>query len=377
MIVTRQIRSALYGLGMATLSLLLCPSPAMSQQFQNPAYYKAGKNSHAYPYSVVAVDVNNDHLSDLVIADFFESQVRILLNKGNGTFEPGKSFSVPAPVDVAIADLNADGNSDLVILQGGDSLVVYLGKGDGTFRKGSSYSLGAFIRYITVADFNRDGNIDVAVSFGGGKSGGINVLFGDGKGKLKKNATYKLGGQLAGIAAADLNGDGVPDLAVAEYQNEAVAILINQGDGKFGKAVAYSTQGGGASNVAIADLNHDGIPDLAVSTELGLTGFNIFLGTGHGKFKLKAFYSDSNPIQLAIADFNLDGNLDVIEANNTAAASVFYGNGDGTFAYGFSIGTTYRCGFSVTTADFDKDGAPDVAFTLDNINKLAVLLNKQ
>ncbi len=346
---------------LAILAWLIFPPMLMSQQFQNPVYYKAGKNSHAQPYEVISADLNNDEHSDLVIADYFEDQIRVLINKGDGTFEAGKNFTVPGPpVALAAADLNNDGRVDLLVVISGGSgtgtLAVYLGNGDGTFRKGTTNTLGPFLGAIAVGDFNNDGNIDAAVPFTEfNKPSGVMVFFGNGKGKLKKNATYKLAGELGGLAAADLNGDGYPDLAVAEYQNESVAVLLNQGNGKFGKPATYSTQGpGGASNVAIADLNHDGIPDLAVSTEIGLTGFNIFLGTGHGKFKLMAFYSDDNPIELAIADFNLDGNLDVIEANNTGAADLFYGNGDGTFSYGFSVGMPYKCGYSVTTADFDQ-----------------------
>ncbi len=369
---------------LAILACLISPSMLMSQQFQNPAYYKAGKNSHAQPNEVVAADVNNDGHSDLIVADYFEDQIRVLINKGDGTFEPGKNFAVPGPpVALAAADLNNDGRLDLLVVishgSGDGTLGVYLGNGNGTFGKGTSYTLGPFVGAIGVADFNNDGNVDAAVPFTEfNKPSGVMVFFGDGKGKLKKNATYKLPGELGGLAAADLKGDGYPDLVVAEYQNESVAILINQHDGKFGKPVTYSTFGpSAASNVAIADLNHDGIPDLAVATVAPEAGLNIFLGVGHGKFKPGSFYGDFNPIQLAIADFNLDGNLDVIGANNTGAADVFYGNGDGTFLSAFSIGTKYKCGYSVTTDDFDHDGAADVAFSLYNINKVAVLLNKE
>jgi hypothetical protein len=79
------------------------------------------------------------------------------------------------------------------------------------------------------------------------------------------------------VAAADLNGDGVPDLAVANYGSDNVSVLMNQGDGTFAAAVNYST-GSGARSVAAADLNGDGWPDLAVAN-YGSGDVSVLLNT--------------------------------------------------------------------------------------------------
>jgi len=363
-------------------ALLLSPLPLSAGQFQSPTYYKAAIHPRTYPYSVAVGDFNNDTFSDLAVADYFESQVRILINKRDGTFAVGNNFSVSVPVALAIADLNEDGRPDILVVESGGSgngtLGIYLGNGDGTFHKGGSHPLGPFVGSIAVADFNRDGHVDVAASYGVSKPAGVILFFGDGKGKLKKDKTYKFSGELGGIAAGDLNGDGYPDLAVAEYEGECVAVLLNDGSGKLGTPTCYPTAGPSpAIYVAIADLNHDKIPDLVVATPSVEPGFNAFLGTGNGQFGTAIYTGSMGAFSLTIADFDRDGTPDIVAADTTKSAILFHGIGDGTFHGVEAIQTKYPCGLSVASGDFDNDRAPDLAITMYNRNKVAVLLNRR
>jgi hypothetical protein len=133
---------------------------------------------------------------------------------------------------------------------------------------------------ITVADFNGDGKPDLAVTASepyARTPAYVSVLLANGDGSFRPTANNALGeAQVSSIAAADFNGDGKMDLAVANGIN--VAILLGNGDGTFQPAIQYPI-GGNATFVAAADFNGDGKPDLAVPTTQGIT---VLLGTGNG-----------------------------------------------------------------------------------------------
>jgi hypothetical protein len=308
-----------------------------------------------------------------------------------------------SPYSVAIADVNGDGNPDLIIAneqqsksdpQG--SISVMLGKGNGTFHAAVNYSSGGQSAYsISVADVNGDGKLDLVVANGclgsNCATGGVGVLLGKGDGTFKNAVTYSSGAASvfgSHVAVGDLNGDGKLDLAVATTgagcgngcPQGLVAVLLGNGDGTFKKAKTYATGGFDAIGwVVIADMNGDKKPDLVVAnycaTECSFPpaagSVGVLLGNGNGTFRAVRTYPSggAGAVSVAVADLNKDGKPDILVANCGPLAcgpgspggnvGVLIGKGNGTF----KPAVTYFAAnspFNVVAADVNGDGKLDI-----------------
>jgi hypothetical protein len=327
---------------------------------------------------------------DLAIADLFQGRVAILLGNGDGTFQPPRTFPVLNPVEIATGDFNEDGNEDLAVTEsngtGNGLLTIFLGDGKGGFKLSATYPIGVVSGFVTVADFNGDGHLDAAVSDEGIDStpGDVIVFFGDGHGKLRRVARFKMPHQQpTGIAAGDLNGDHYPDLAVTLAASGSLAVFINDGTGKFLKPITYNAGGGEVVDVKIADLRNDGKQDLVIANLS--QGMVVLLNQGNGTFGKPAIYRpcagqcSAGPTACAVADFSLKGKLDVACSASIDDSYLFYGKGDGTFGLAIAIADTIKNqgGYSIASGDFNHDGAPDLAFPIEENGKVAILLNTQ
>jgi len=362
-------------------ALVLTGADALAGQFQRPVYYPAGQR----PYRVVATQLTKSGNLDLVVANYLSSQIVVLLGKGDGTFQKPMSFTVSTPIGVAVGDLNGDGNEDLVIAESGGTgagtLAVYVGHGDGKFSFKSSYLVGSQAGFVTVADFDGDGKLDVAeTDAGNGSEGVLRIFRGTGKGTLLKPTVYKIPDTPGALAAGDLNGDHHIDIALVQYATGSVGVLMNDGTGKFQKPVTYSAGGGETLDVKIADLRNDGREDLVVAN--GSRGMVVLLNKGNGTFGKATIYlacgnNCAPPESCTVADFNLDGKLDVACTVHLDDSYFFYGNGKGGFGAANPIAETIKNqgGFSIASGDFNNDGAPDLAIPIELKGKVAILLN--
>lgn len=182
----------------------------------------------------------------------------------------------------------------------------------------------------------------------------------------------------AGVASADFNGDGIPDLAAVCPGNGTVEILLGNGDGTFTQAgVLWPPEDYDATpnDIVVGDFNGDGIPDLAV---VSCVSMSIFLGNGDGTFTLKSTqvvgHASSISNAIAVADFNQDGILDLALASGYGnSVKVFLGNGDGTFTYSASP-PTGNDPAGIAAGDFNGDGIPDLAVTNAGSNTVTILL---
>jgi FG-GAP-like repeat len=356
---------------------------AAAGQFGYVKYAKAGV---AHPYIVVTARLTGSGNADLVLTDYVGGHVSVLLGKGDGTFQPPLAFPVDAPADLVVGDLDEDGYPDLAVVespgQSAGVLQVFFGNGDGTFHAGPRYQLGIDPISIAAADFNGDGHLGVAVANSNQleKRGSVMVFVGNGKGKLAKTGKYVVAGSPWSIAAADLNGDKFPDLAVTQETLGSVAVLLNDGTGKFGKPVTYHAGGGEVVDVKIADLRNNGSQDL-IAVNASLSRIAILLNKGDGTFDAARFYTtvlsnqDQGADGVVIADFNLDGRLDLAASNQDGNSALLYGNGKGGFGPPVRIQDQTDGGsvFSIAAGDFNHDGAADLAIPIEDKGKVAIL----
>lgn len=383
--------------------------------FSTARSFEAGE-----PRSAVAGDFNSDGKRDLAVVN--AGGVTVFLGNGDGTFHPSPNNykTGDAPLAIATADFNGDGKADLVVVNNGilpdsffggeyhpGSISVLLGNGDGSFKQVANYWSGGSSAALDISDLNGDGKSDIIVaSFGNAYERGTVLIFlGNGDGTFKysylQNDFFRTWNPQA-IVAGDVDGDGIPDLAVANLWANLVAIFIGKGDGTFRDQVDYGVgntphalafsdlhstgkldllvanlenvsimhnKGNGTfqvTNVDVGahpdflktgDLNRDGKPDLAALTDLTVS---VLLGTGNDEFKDQVNYGlGSYGQMLVVDDFDDDGKSDLIVADSHNL-EVFLGKGDGFFQKPdeYQAGSSPR---SIVVADFNHDGELDLA----------------
>ncbi len=337
------------------------------------------------PTSVAVADFNGDGVADLAVANSGDNTVSVLLGNGSGGFTTASSspFAVGlGPTSVAVADFNGDGVADLAVAnQNSNNVTVLLGNGSGgsTAASGSPFAVGTQPVSVAVADFNGDGIADLAVANWG--SNNVTVLLGNGSGGFAaaSGSPFAAGTLPPSVAVGDFNGDGIADLAVANSGDNTVSVLLGNGDGTFTVASGSPfAVGSGPVSVAVADFSGDGIADLAVANHLGGT-VTVLLGNGSGGFTAASgspFPAGGYPVSVAVGDFNGDGKTDLAVANaGSNNVTVLLGNVSGGFtpASGSPIAVGSAPG-SVAVADFNGDGKTDLAVANGGSNNVTVLL---
>ncbi len=304
--------------------------------------------------------------------------------------------TLPNPLALVAADLNGDGNPDLVVLSdaiasGTGTISVLLGdaNGDGGFGSPVNYSLGgASADSAVIDDFNGDGKLDIVASSTGFVTGGttryLTFLAGDGTGNFASPQNVTLtppsgatGQPYTSMISASLRNNNKKDLITSSG-----VVLFGNGDGTFTQAagLAFPGTGGGTqlgANIAAGDFNKDGKVDIALDSAVSIS---IFLGKGDGTFTPAGAYSTiNNTGYMMSTDLDGDGNPDLF--SGTASAGMFggdqfdqnlayalMGNGDGTFQGAPSMPFVFT---GTNLADLNGDHIPDgvgVNTTLNSSN---------
>lgn len=363
--------------------LALLAISASAQTFAPVVTYPVGANS--YPISIAAGDINSDGKPDLLTANYSAGTVGILLGNSNGTFQPVTTLNASSNTPcIAVSDVNNDGKLDLlttfILLNG--LAIVNLGNGNGTFSNATTYFTGisSSPQNIAAGDVNGDGKPDLLVANTGNSTAG--VLLGNGNGTFQGVSTYFTGTNTKpmSIAVADLNGDGKPDLATANGSNSTVSVLLGNGNGTFQTATIYSA---GPSSyptcLVVADVNGDGQRDVLTANYYS-DNIGVLLGNGNGSLQPVTTYTTgtgSNPNNIVVADANGDGRPDLFTANGgNSTAGVLLGNGNGSFLPIVTYITGSGSGpAGIAVADANGDGKPDIFVTNASANTACVLLN--
>jgi hypothetical protein len=346
---------------------------------------KVDYTAHTNPSSVVVRDFNGDGKPDVAVANYSDSNITVFLNSG-GAFAAGVTYlSGVYPVGIIAADFNGDSKVDLVTANhNGNSISLLLGGGNGTFQTPTSFAAGNSPDGLVAADLNADGKLDVALA--NYKDGTVSVLMGSGTGMFAAKVDYLVGSGPQSVAAADFNGDGKADLAVANYFSSDISVLVNSGGGAFPQRKGYDWGGRIPSTVGFGDFNHDGKIDVVASC----SGVCVYPGNGDGTLKDSIDEGLLSSGQLAIADFNMDGWLDVAVDNPDNFSSTTKGLGiflnaagtipapDGGVAPIFKP-IAYYSGITASnalaTGDLNGDSRPDLVLTNSSLVLTALLGN--
>lgn len=383
--------------------------------------------------SLLPGDFNDDARADLLLSETVNQStttIRALLGNADGTFTPGPVLASGALGIKTVADVNGDGRDDVLLVTGAfgpcstpqtNTIRVYVNQGDGSFVQTGSFTTGYWNQSILDADIDGDGHVDLfigAVEYENcsGYTGRL-VYYGNGDGTFAAAGPFEFQVNTYDVLASDLNGDGamdfvetdgwavtthlghgdrtytalppvfagseanwlrtghydadgVPDLAILATWSEAVFIFAGNTDGSFGPPRIPALSGLATYNATTADLNGDGFLDI-VASDLAADEVIVVLAVGNGVFGPETRYPVGVGADLiTTADFNNDGAVDVAVAveNYKYDVPVTYPDGDLKILLGHGDGTlaaavAYPCGqnpTAMTTDDFNADGATDV-----------------
>jgi alpha-tubulin suppressor-like RCC1 family protein len=349
------------------------------------------------PITTVIADLDGDGKPDLVVANVYANSISIYQNIGSNGVLNAASFAAPVvfpvgsgsnnPIGVTTADVDGDGKLDLLVAdRNNNQIVVFRNISAGGTLTTNSFAPPVFLtvaadpRWVVVRDLDGDGRPDIVSANG---SGSISILRNLGPaGSITTNSfaprvDLALAGSSESVAVGDLDGDGKPDLAVADssgfislFRNNCTPGNISAGT--FDARADLPAQSG-SLNVVMGDLDGDGRPELIASAYLPQT-MSVYRNLSTpGSLNTNSFAA---PVDYALAgrghtialgDINGDGKPDIAEVTELASAlSLFQNIGAGGFT-NTSLATRvdYATGWNawgVSVGDLDGDGRPDAVF---------------
>ncbi|MEI6142357.1 MAG: FG-GAP-like repeat-containing protein, partial [Mariniphaga sp.] len=292
------------------------------------------------------------------------------------------------PQAVSIGDIDGDGKPDLAVLNyySGD-VSVFLNTsslGNVSFAAKADFATGSYPVSVSIGDINGDGKPDLAVANSGNST--VSVIRNtstSGNVSFAAKVDLTTGSNPYSVSMGDIDGDGKPDLAVANYSSNTVSVFRNtstSGSVSFAVKVDFAT-GSAPHSVSIGDIDVDGKVDLAVANYDSNT-VSVFLNTsslGNVSFVAKVDFatgSFSFPVSVSIGDIDGDGKPDLAVVNSWGSTVSVFRNTSASGTVSFEAKVDFATGispYSVSVGDIDGDGKPDLAVT--NYNGISVLRN--
>lgn len=236
--------------------------------------------------------------------------------------------------------------------------------------------VGHFPNGVAIADLNHDGYPDIVTSNVPIDSSTLSVLMGRGHGRFAKQMIFPVDANPMSVLIADFNHDGHPDLATVNMLGTSVSVLLGYGNGRFANRTDFPV-GHLPNNMKIGDLNQDGNLDIAVVNSGNPVNGSISLlvGDGQGHFSIEPPFSVGPfPTDLVLADFNHDSYLDMAIVSAVGTISVYKGDGNGHFSEepdSFKItGGSHR----IKAADIDHDHHLDMIVANYNASSVSVFM---
>jgi len=358
--------------------------------FLDPIGFPAGVSGVTAPTGVAVADLNGDGRADIVVASSsgccpWSGGIGVLMNGGSGTFQPPVYYADPAGVDtgqVAIADLNGDGRADVVETSLAGNVAIFLGNGDGTFQTAINVSVPA-PSAVAIGDLNGDKKPDLVVS--SYYDGTVWVVLN--KTSFQVSGVYSTDWSARSILLTDFNRDKKLDFVAGNSSGQFMTLALGNGDGTFRDSAHYneSVYPGYTTGFAVADFNKDGNLDLVQAGGGTGVGLSVMLGTSHGVFKTPTYIniggSSYSPVQFVLAgDVSSDGKADIVCSTaegygNPYGVAVMLGKGNGTFNTPV-VYTTSTSSYPATAVlvDLNRDFKPDIV--MSNFDgSVSILLN--
>ncbi|MDC0358473.1 FG-GAP-like repeat-containing protein [Oligoflexia bacterium] len=298
----------------------------------------------------------------------FDSEVELAGGNGSGGIE------------IASGDFNGDGYADIAELTAIVSNVnIHLSNGDGTFQAPVAYNAESAPLGLVSEDLNKDGVLDIMTA--DRTNGTISVFMGNGDGTFQGKVTYGAVTGARGLAVGDVNGDGIADAVTGSETAAQFAVNLGNGDGTFQAAQTYSTDENNNGNLALADFDRDGDLDIVLAQSIvGNDQLALFSNNGSGGFSDNGQLDGGSFLaDVAVGDLNHDGITDIVavsSATGSMGVNVLIGNEDGSFQsyVNYSAGTTPQ---RLDLFDIDGDGELDLIFTDNDDSTLNVRIGQK
>lgn len=314
-----------------------------------------------YADMVRAVDLNADSRADLIAASSRYAQFEVLLQQPNGSFAPPQTYTIDDPVQtLAVGDMSGDARADVVMLVG-SSVEIFASGSDGTLSLTEQFVVGGEPEGVQLADVDADGDLDVVCLRRADPS--LYVMTNDGQGQLTHASSVPLPATVTSFLLLDVDLNATPDAVIAHSSGGAVLVSLNDGGGHFAEPVVGFSHPGFPNTLrqfVAADLDADGDPDLAWF--YGNGGAALLENAGDATFVLRASLPLSGTIgPVVFADVNSDALAEPFVFRTVSGGYVTRLNlGGWLFGPEVEVPCPVRAVAGTDVADFNDDAVPDI-----------------